>query len=181
MPNTKGSNVVELVRFLRSHKDRARELLPAVLHHYLVERIAVTRWYPEVDCVGLQRAVAALLPPMQEDAYEAMGRFSVHLHLKGVYRHLLEDARPEVLPARVLALWSSIHDTGKLRLTQTEPGRSEIDITDFDATSIECCKGTTGYIREVYGIAGVENLHVRKSACRLSGDDRCTWIVTWNA
>jgi len=181
MANTKGSNVVELVRYLRRHKERAREVLPAMLHPYLEDRITVTRWYPEADCVSLQRAVAALLPPMEEDPFEAMGRASVHLHLKGVYRHLLEDARPEVLPARVLALWSSMHDTGKLRLSQTEPGRSQIDITGFEATSVECCKSTTGYIREVYGMTGLANLDVRKSACRLSGDDLCSWIVSWSA
>lgn len=179
MPNTKGSNVVELVRFLRSQKDRARELLPEALHHYLEERIEVIRWYPEIDGVGLQRAAAALLPEMEEDPHEAMGRIDAQLHLKGVYRHLLEDAQPEVLPVRVLALWSSMHDTGKMRVVHTEPGRSQIDLTDFGATSIELCKSTTGYIREVYRMAGVEDLNVRKSACVLSGDDLCSWLVTW--
>ena len=179
MPNTKGSNVVELVRFLRSHKDRARELLPSDLHRYLEEHIEVIRWYPEADSVGLQRVVAALLPPMEEDAYEAMGRINAQLHLKGVYRHLLEDARPEVMPVRVLALWSSVHDTGKMRVVQTQPGRAQIDLNDFEATSIEVCRSTTGYIREAYRMSGVGNLGVRKTACRSGGDDCCSWLVTW--
>ena len=180
MPNTKGSNVVELVRFLRSRRDDARELLPSALHHYLEDRIEVTRWYPEEDSAGLQRAVAALLPVADEDAYELMGSLDAQLHLKGVYGHLLENARTEVLPLRITALWSSVHDTGKIRVAQTQPGRSQIDLTDFGATSIEVCSSATGYIREVFRMTGVENLNVRKSACRLSGDDLCSWTVTWN-
>ena len=180
MANTKGSNVVGLVRFLRSRREQARELLPSGLHHYLEDRIEVTRWYPEEDSVGLQRAVAALLPVTDEDAYELMGSLDAQLHLKGVYKHLREGARPEVLPVRIIALWSSVHDTGKVRIAQAESGRSQIDLVDFEATSIEVCKSATGYIREVYRMAGVENLNVRKSACRLSGDDLCSWTVTWN-
>jgi len=179
VPNTKGSNVVELVRFLRRNKERARELLPPDLHHYLEERIEVTRWYPEADSVGLQRAAAALLPPMEDDPYEAMGRISAQLHVKGVYRHLLGDARPEVMPVRVLALWSSVHDTGKLRVAEMAPGSSQIELTDFEATSIEVCRSTAGYIREVYRMSGVADLDVRKTACRSAGDDRCSWSVAW--
>ena len=180
MPNTKGSNVLELVRFLRSRRDEARELLPSALHHYLEDRIEVTRWYPEEDSAGLQRAVAALFPVTDEDAYELMGSLDAQLHLKGVYGHLLENARTEVLPLRITALWSSVHDTGKVRVAQTQPGRSQIDLTDFGATSIEVCSSATGYIREVFRMTGVENLNVRKSSCRLSGDDICSWTVTWN-
>jgi hypothetical protein len=180
MPNTKGTNVVELVRFLRSRRDQARELLPPELQHYLEDRIEVTRWYPEEDSLGLQRAVAALLPVAEEDAYELMGSLDAQLHLKGVYRHLRENARTEVLPVRIAALWASVHDTGKVRFAQARPGSSQIDLVDFEATSIEVCRSATGYIREVYRMAGVENLNVRKTACRLSGDDLCSWSVTWD-
>jgi hypothetical protein len=180
VPNTKGSNVVELVRFLRSRRDEARDLLPPELHHYLEDRIEVTRWYPEEDSVGLQRAVAALLPVADDDAYELMGSLNAQLHRKGVYQHLFENVRTEVLPVRIIALWSSVHDTGKVRISLPKPGRSRIDLADFEATSREVCKSTTGYIREIFRMANVENLDVRKTACRLSGDDLCSWTVTWD-
>jgi hypothetical protein len=182
MARTKGSNVVELVRFLRTQKERASELLPPRLHRYLQERIEVSKWYPEEDSLALMRVLAGLLPLPpggEQDPFEIMGRFAAQLHLRGVYRHLLEDARVEVLPVRVLALWSSMHDTGKVHVRMSHDGCAEIQLVGYGVKAIEMCKTTSGYIAEIFRFAGAKDVRLRHTACEVHGDDLCAWKVTW--
>ena len=58
MPNAKGTVVVEAVKALLTHGDRARVYLPPKLFPYLEQRIVLASWYPLEDFAELLRTLA---------------------------------------------------------------------------------------------------------------------------
>ena len=76
MAKAKGTVMVGLVKALRRNKEKAREILPAKLFHYLDERIVVASWYPVEDYVVLLRAVGKISPSPDGNTFIEMGRIS---------------------------------------------------------------------------------------------------------
>src|SRR5262245_58255897 len=111
MAKAKGTILVGIVKYLRRHKEEARRLLAPELHHYLVEKITLSGWYPETDLIALIRARLALSDGPPEAVLEAMGRATVQDHHDGIYAHLLSRTGTATTTA---ALWSSQHDTGEM-------------------------------------------------------------------
>lgn len=181
MAKSKGTNVLQCVKALRRQRDRARAVLPGTLHSYLEERIHEPAWYPEEDLLGLMRGVARLLEGAGLQVYEEMGRQTARAHLEGegVYKHLLADGDPVALARRGLALWGSLHDTGRFRLELEGPGRARIELSEFGFPSTELCRVTTGYMGEVFRLSGLEGAEVKKSGCVVTGEPLCTWDCRW--
>ena len=61
MGRTKGTSIVEIVKFLRTRRDDALQALPAAVHHYLDDRVLESAWYPEEDLVALVGAMVETL------------------------------------------------------------------------------------------------------------------------
>jgi len=172
--NVKGMVLIGSVKFLRQRRDQALAILPAELHHYLDERIRPTGWYPERDHTMLVRATASLIPGPRDQVLEAMGEASAREHGE-VYGDLLSGSST----SRAFALWSTQHDTGELRMTEEMPQRMRFDLTGFEETSRELCLTVQGYLKGAMYMNGFRDVAVEKLACRLWGDDRCAWRVTW--
>lgn len=181
MAKTKGTNVVHCVKALRRQRERARAVLPESLHSYLDARIQESAWYPEEELLGLMRAVARLLEGAGPRVYEEMGRQTALAHMEGdgIYKHLLADGDPMALARRALAIWASLHDTGRFRLEVEGPGRARIELSEFGYPSTELCRVTTGYMNEVFRLSGLEEPQVRKSGCVVTGEPLCTWDCSW--
>lgn len=181
MAKCKGTNVMECVKALRRERERARGLLAAELHPYLDERIHESVWYPEEHLLALIRAVARLREGAGPQVYEDMGRVTARTHLDGdgIYRHLRGDGDPMSVARRALALWASLHDTGRFRLVVDGPGRARIELSDFGLPSTELCRVTAGYMGEVLRLSGLTDAVLRKESCLVTGDKLCTWGVRW--
>ena len=175
MSKAKGTALIGAVKALRGQKDEARRLLPERLHHYLGERISVTAWYPEEDLIGLIRALLELLPGDRDQNLEVMGIATARSQGEGVYAHLFEE---NASSASTYALWSSMHDTGNLKMTRAGHNVVTFELRDYASPSPEMCAIVGVYIREGLRMAG-RVAKLESTACVLDGADACIWRATW--
>jgi hypothetical protein len=176
--NTKGTTLIDLVKFLRSRREDAQALLPEALHHYLDERISVAAWYPEEDAIGLIRALASLMPGPREQALAQIGALNARIHLDTTYAHLLADARLSTLPVRAVALWKSMHDTGDLRL-QVDDDHADVRLTGYGHPTPEMCIIIGAYVCQAFQLAGAHDAKVAERACCRAGARACEWRIDW--
>ena len=175
MGNAKGVGLLGAVKYLRQRRVAAQATLPAEMHHYLEERICTSSWYPEADKLELIRATARLGSGPIDQIFETMGEASAREDAH-VYGDLHGDGSS---PSRLLALWSLQHDTGELRTTEEAPGVVRMEIVGYENPSREMCLLTQGYLKGFLRMDGVGDLALEKIACRIWGDDRCTWRAVW--
>jgi hypothetical protein len=176
---TKGSNLVDMVKFLRSSREAALPLLPMRLHRYLDERVQISQWYPEEDMIDLVRVLAKLLPSGGGDVFERIGTLNARNHLEGVYEHLLTDLDLASLPSRLIALWGTMHDTGSCHMNVEGPGQALVELVEYGYPTREMCAIVGAYVREAFRLAGLRAPRVSKLDCRLNGSERCSWQVRW--
>lgn len=180
MPGTKGTNLIDMVKYLRSRRDEALEALPEHLHHYLDDRIDVATWYPEEDRIGLVRALTKLMPSDGRDPLETIARINARQHEARVYSHLLKDAEPAALPIRASALWKAMHDAGDLRIQMGE-GTAEVELSGWDAPSHELCTMVGPYLSELFALSGLQDVTSEKTTCVREGAPCCRWQLSWDA
>lgn len=179
MAKAKGTIVVPTVRFLRTRREEARTRLPERLHGYLEETLQTGQWYPEEDFLELLRTMAALLPGSGPAIYEQLGRAAAAEHLSGVYHHLNLDGQDHLgIARRSFALWSTMHDTGRMRTVDPTPTGATFVLEGYALPSKEMCATLTGYFGESLRLAGLEAA-VRKAECVLENAGRCAWRATW--
>lgn len=177
-PQTKGTNLIDMVKFLRSQRDAARRLLPEPLHRYLDERLNVAAWYPEEDMIGLVQALAKLLPRSAEDPLILIGRLNARSHLQGTYAHLLKDASPSTLPVRAVALWKTMHDTGEFQL-RVDEASADARLSGYGHPTAEMCAMLAGYLLELFVVAGAADVKIDEIACCRRGASACRWQIAW--
>ena len=175
---TKGTNLIDMVKFLRTRRDEAQALLPRELHPYLDGTLSVAAWYPEADMIELVKVLAKLLPGADENALVQIGRLNARMHLQGTYAHLLKDARPDVMPIRTVALWKSMHDTGDFRLA-VDGDCAEAVLVDYGHPTPEMCTMLGAYLLQLFELAGVDDVKVEERACCRLGAPACRWHLRW--
>lgn len=182
MAKAKGTTLSGMVRFLRRHKEQAKQVLAPDLHAYLEERIHESRWYPEEHFLALVDAMVSLMPGARERNLEALGATAAREHLEGIYAHLSGDGKA-VAPSttRAFALWSSQHDTGRFEVKRIGPGELEMIIRDFGHPSPQMCAIFTGYCAELIRFEGARDVVATKRECVRSGAPHCLWRVTYDA
>jgi hypothetical protein len=172
----KGTVLVSVVKFLRSRRQEAAALLPPHCQSYLQERVLDSSWYPEADLVELIRVVAGMFPGNEEQALYLTGRAALAAFLRDrKYHDLHHVAVLADMPRRVVALWSTQHDTGQLRMQLSSDTSGFVTLTGFGHPSHEMCSVLTGYITELLGENGIADPCVTKRACVLSGAGECSW------
>jgi hypothetical protein len=181
MAKVKGASIVDSVRFLRRHKEKALEHLPPALHHYLGERVLAASWYPEEDNIPLVRAAARVLGEPERAFYEKAGRLSAQLHADGVYRHLVREGESQSLARRALVLWSTQHDTGAMDMQSLEEGKLRVTLRGYAAPSREACLINGGYLVAAFEISGYHDVRVEKQSCCVDGAPECAWVVGWSS
>ena len=175
MPRAKGTVVIGLVKALRKHKDRSREVLPERLHHYLAERIVVASWYPLEDYVALLRAVGKVIGNKDGTTYIEMGREAARDHMEGTYSRLKKTVNRQA----AFTLLSSMYDTGEMRVLERAPGRALLEWTGFAIPAREVCETFTGYQAQRMEMQGFEDVTVRHTRCRAEGSAACRWELAW--
>jgi hypothetical protein len=180
MAKVKGSALDGAVRFLCAQREKAETLLPTSLLHYLDERVSLAAWYPEEDLVGLIRVMLRLIPGARDEVLEEMGRVTAREHLERTYSHLIEGGDLRNLRIRAFSLWSAMHDSGELRMTEQEPGRVRLELSGYGHPSEELCKISRGYILEVLRLNGIV-AEARKIACSVRGEPACIWDFRYPA
>jgi hypothetical protein len=176
MSKAKGTTLIGAVRFLRSQRDRARELLAPELHHYLEERIHESSWYPEEHLLALIEAMLPMIPGSREDVLKMMGTTTAREHLEGVYSHLAGGSAPTA--SRSFALWASQHDSGRFEVERLSDRETRMTVRDFGHPSEVMCGIFGGYFAETLRLEGAHDVEITKPECVNRGDGQCTWTLT---
>jgi hypothetical protein len=175
---TKGTHVLHVVKILRMNRDRVLELLAPDLHHYLIDRILPSSWYPSDDHLGLLRAVARMMPKGQ-DPWIAMGRGSARMDLDGAYKQHFRVHDPETTLRVLAAVWRSTHDSGKFVITFDSSRSATFKMIEYPVITDEICRITTGYIIESLHVAGAIGPEVEHATCVALRSPSCTWHAHW--
>lgn len=175
MAMTKGTNLIDMVKYLRKQKQRAREVLPSRLLDYLETQIVITEWYPERDMYELMQGVEALLPISGAELYREIGVQNAHNHLRGSYRHLLKGMHLRALPIRAEALWKSLHDTGQLLIRVEDESSGRVALRGYANPGPNMCIVIESYMAEVFRLIGVESVRTAVESCVHRGDTECCW------
>lgn len=180
MAQVKGTALVGLVRFLRRERARALPLLPAELRHYLEDRIIESRWYPEEDLIPLIRVCAQLTGGNPDETLLSFGHITARSHLDGgIYSHLVADGDPRSIGFKAVALWSSQHDSGALRVEIEGDGLASLRVEGYSHPSREMCLILTGYFQEFFRVSKLPNPSIKKRRCTSQGDPACEWELHW--
>jgi hypothetical protein len=174
MARIKGSAMGGAVRALANRRDLAEPILATPLLRYLDESVSPSAWYPEEDLVALIRALLRLIPGSRDQVLETMGRISAREHLEGTYAHLIEGGELRNLGIRASTLWSAMHDTGEMRVTDNEPGRVRLELWGYGHPTEELCKISQGYMLEVLLQNGID-AEAEQVACAVEGAEACIW------
>lgn len=180
MGRTKGTSIVEIVKFLRTRRDDALQALPATVHHYLDDRILESAWYPEEDLVTLVGAMVEILDAPAEEILALLGAEAMQRNRNGAYAHLFQQYQGERVLRVAGVLWKTMHDTGKLCLVRDAVGRGHCELIDFVNPSGETCGILVGYARSLLELAGYRDIQASQDRCLLQGDDCCSWSFTWS-
>lgn len=175
MANSKGTNLIDMVKFLRSRKQQALDALSPRLHGYLERRIVVSDWYPERDLYELMLAFAKLMPGSGAELYRQIGVLTMRNHLNGSYRHLLSGICLETLPVRANALWKSLHDTGEMVVGVTDARTGSVLLREYENLGPEMCLVIESYIAEQLRLAGLDDVCIDPERCVHHGADDCCW------
>lgn len=175
----KGTAMLNTVKTLRASRERAREILPDALHHYLDQRVLVSEWYPESDQLELLRALSKIIPEQETDPWEFMGRYTAQRDLAGVYRHLYQPGDPVRTLKAGGVLWKTYHDTGRCEVAFDGPSSAQVELRDYGLPSAEMCGILSGWYGELVRMSGGLEVEVAHGACRTRGDRSCRWTVKW--
>ena len=175
MANTKGTVLVEAVKALLPHRERALAVLPPKLAAYLDQRIVLASWYPLEDYAELLRAVMRVVSGGRMNPCEKMGRDAARAHMEGTYSRLnkMVDRKAS------FSLLSSMYDSGEMRVVEREAGRAVMELLNFALPTREICDTFTGYQAERMALLGFEDVAVKHTKCRVIGAQSCIWELSW--
>ena len=177
MSRTKGVALIQMVKFLRSHRAHALEVLPGDLLHYLDERVLAGSWYPEHDILRILQAVVQLLG--NPKGFEFCGAMLARSNLASIYGHVLRPGHDiRSVLSYISGLWSNYHDTGAESATFDED-HCRIELRGFDVHSAEYCRVIGAYNAELIELTGAKLRATRKLSCTARGDEFCTWEYEW--
>jgi hypothetical protein len=174
----KGTNVLGAVKGLRANRERALQLLPDKLHHYLDESILISSWYPEADQIEMLRVLSSLMPP-EPNPFLAIGRMAAAVDLTGVYRGYVWKGEPGRTVHACSALWRSYHDTGEMVASDDGERGTLVRLRGYRAACREMCLMTQGYLLEAARQGGAREPKIEKLGCTVHGAAACSWRLSW--
>lgn len=167
----KGTGVISVVRALRAKRERALELLPPALHHYLAARITISSWYPESDYVAL---MTAFLRAYKGSTWHGAGEIAAQEALTGIYRNIVVPGDIGETAQRMRVNWRNYHDTGVLSV-DVEPQLVRVHVSGYCVVSSDVCRLNQGYFGALLGLSGVPIVEARKVRCTVMRDEECVW------
>lgn len=181
----KGTIMIEVVKYLRHHKDKARPLMPPHLHRYLETRILATSWHPEQDYLDLMQVIIALRPRTPEDEglgpWESAARDSTaNFFDDGPYKSMVRKGQPARTLASLDALWRLRHDTGRFTVEQQAPNRARLELCDYAVEPGDSCALVQGTIWGFLYYSDAKSIEVEHTQCRAKGAARCEWTASWS-
>lgn len=180
----KGTIMIEVVKYLRAHRERAREVVPERLQHYLDGRILATSWHDEEDYLELMKAIVAILPPSDArrgiSPFEYSSRSTSGAYFEGPYKSLVRHGEPGRTLRSLGALWRLRHDTGEFEVELEGEGTARVWLRDYALVAREACELVQGTLWGMLHHSGAVEIELRHPRCRARGDEVCEWELEWS-
>ena len=164
----KGTAIIDLVKTIRSEKDRDWEKYLRTEDLKIVRSIVLpSSWYPGASFWRISHAVTKELGGMQPEAAFAFGRLSAQSYL-GVYTRLLVPGDPHASVKNCLDLWQSFYDfEGALYPgIELETGSANVKLVAWDYPDMIITEmrvpyffGFAGYFQEITEQASGKRVH----------------------
>lgn len=179
----KGTIVMQTVKYIRSHGEKGRALVPERLKHYLAGRILPTSWHPEEDHLELMHVSTELFsgPGSSESpaVWEEISRATAPVYYEGPYRSLVRKGDPTRTLASYGALWKLRHDTGDIEVVAQDETSNRIRLTGYALASPKMCASIQGSLIGLLEHAGARRPQASHPRCTSRGDELCEWELRW--
>lgn len=178
----KGTVVIETIKYLRAHRERALPLLSPTLSPYLEGRILPTSWHAEADYFPLLRA-SVLLAGGSDDSLESwqrVARAGSPTYFEGPYQALVQRGDPERSLRNFGSLWRLRHDTGEVTVEILETGLARILMADYALVEERMCAAIQGTLAGLLDYTDAKNVELSHARCRARGDAICEWLARWS-
>lgn len=109
-----------------------------------------------------------------------IGRFAA-THNLGVWKGMfMRHMRPTTFMGIAGGLWGSHYDGGKLLSRAHGQNGLYVTIADFPSPHRSHCLSIAGWIHGSLEIGPRSNIAVDETACRVLGDDKCEFLISWD-
>jgi len=139
-------------------------------------------WYPVSLTKELYRAVDVEFSTAHPDALHSLGSFIADHSVRGFLKYLARLVSMQKVLARVGLIWRRYHDGGSVEtsILKKDDARVEgiLTIKDYDAGQV-WCKLMDAYLETFAASTGAKNVKVEKKDCIHTGDDVCSWHISW--
>lgn len=182
MGKVKGTIVMNSVKYIKSHGEKGRSLVPQHLAHYLEGRILPTSWHPEQDHLELMEVTAELFSPGRGDSlevWEEISRATSPVYYEGPYRSLVRHGDPTRTLASYGALWKLRHDTGEIEVVPQDERSTRIRLSGYVLSSPKMCASIQGSLIGLLEHAGARDVVASHDRCTARGDELCEWELRW--
>ena len=181
MAKVKGVALVGLVKALRALRKDSEAKLPAMLRHYLDERVIVSDWYSEEDyrvlILTLGQLVADKVPG---NVWEFLGEEGAKAQFGATYAPIVTKGDPLRTLKRVPMTWALYHDTGRVKVDIDETRRTaRVELHGYPIACPRICASMTGYLRQLLLQSGTRTATVGMTACPRPEDGPVIWVAAW--
>lgn len=173
----KGTQLLGIVKALRSQKKRALELAPLQLRRYLDERILAATWYPETDYRDLTLLLGRVAAPaVKGSVWRMIGRVGAERDFTGIYAGMIRIGDPEGTLRLFPSAWRQFRDKSQLSFEELAPGSAQLSLRDYPVCCRELCEVNAGYFEGALRVAGAESPSVNVMAW---DESSAHWHLQW--
>src|SRR5688572_30066729 len=146
MAKIKGIALIGIVKALRALRTDSEAKLPAVLQHYLNERLIVSEWYAEEDYRVLILTLGELIADkVPGDVWEFLGEEGARAQSAATYAPVVTKGDPVRTLKRAPMTWALYHDSGRVKVDIDEGRRTaRVELHGYPIACPRICASTTG-------------------------------------
>jgi len=181
MAKIKGVALVGLVKALRALRKDSEAKLPAMLRHYLDERVIVSDWYSEEDYRVLILTLGELIADkVPGNVWEFLGEEGAKAQLGATYAPVVTKGDPLRTLKRAPMTWALYHDTGRVKVDIDETRRTaRVELHGYPIACPRICASTTGYLRQLLIQSGTRTATVGMTVCPRPEEGPVIWVAAW--
>lgn len=182
---TKGTTVKAIQNFVKGNfPDRYDEWLnslPAKSKEIMTGAILATDWYPLKEGVVLPtRQLKMFFAENSLKAAWEAGRYSASTTLTGVYKIFIQMANPHYGIKRAAKATATYYENAVVESKNTGATSSEVYIIKFEDLDRMIEQRIGGWIERALELSGCENVKIRISKSLTRGDERTTFVISWD-
>ena len=178
MAKVKGSQILGVVKTLRTNPADFSKVLPQHLMHYMTERIVVSEWYPDEDHRDLVLIVGHWMEGrVKGNVWRWMGEFGAKKDRSGLYATMTTDPASRLM--RSAAGWSLFRDTGTMLGEAVGSKSGRIELRDYPMIVPEMAELMAGYNIELLRAAGANRPECIVMSCNRPVGVT-VWVASWS-